>query len=81
MSVRLHAILSLSGFAAVWLALILVSSQDSRTDVDLGIATSQLSLWDNALWCLPLTLMFWLAGEAILAWLHWKSQRTGRASR
>lgn len=75
MRTQLHIGLSFAIFAAVWIGLSTSSSRDMRQDVDLGIATSKLSFWENAIWCLPLALTIWIGCEAILLLVHWWTKK------
>lgn len=81
MRALLHFGLSALILLAVWAFLIADLLGDTKVDVDLGIAPSQLSVRDNAIWSFPLAFVIWIPCEGILCFLHWLIARRSRARR
>ncbi len=70
-----HVGLSVLIFAGIWTGAIIDCQYDTKVDVDLGVATSELSVASNAAWALPFALVLWAPCEALLIVAHWVIHR------
>lgn len=58
-------------FMASWIILAVECGKDTSIDVDLGVATSELSLSDRMRWSLPAAIVISVVATIILFGLSW----------